>query len=248
MWTIAIREFRSFFLSPLAWSILGVIQLIFGWVFAILLYWYLQPDIQSQLANHPEAPGLTDIVVRNLFEWIGIVLLLIVPLITMRLISEERRNRTLPLLLASPVSMTSIILGKYLGVMGFFFVMLAMLMLMPLSLLLGGTLDFGQVGAGLLGVILLIGAFTAIGLYISTLTAHPTVAAIGTFGMLLMLWMVNWADQAEEQTGILTYLSITEHYHTLLKGVFNSQDVVYYVLVIVLFLALSVQRLEGDRI
>jgi ABC-2 type transport system permease protein len=246
MWTIATRELRSLFLSPLAWSILGIIQFILGWIFAVLVSEFTQPDFQSELANHPDAPGLTDIVVSSLFGWIGIVLLLVAPLLTMRLISEERHNKTLPLLLSAPIPMTSIILGKYLGLMGFFLIMLATIMLMPLSLLLGGTLDFGQIASGLVGVTLLLGAFTAIGLYISTLTAHPTVAAIGTFGILLLLWII--AENAGEQTGVLTYLAITTHYQPLLKGIFNSQDVVYYLLVIALFLILSIQKLDADRI
>ena len=131
MWTIATRELRSLFLSPLAWSILGAVQVIFGWFFAVLVYWFLQPEIQSNLASNPNAPGLTAMVVGSLLDWIGIVSLLITPLLTMRLISEERRNQTLPLLLSAPVSMTSIILGKFFGLMGFFIIMLAMLMLMP---------------------------------------------------------------------------------------------------------------------
>lgn len=248
MWTIAARELRSLFLSPLAWSILGVLQFIFAWVFAVLVHWFLQPDIQANLANHPDGPGLTEIVVGNLLDWMAIVLLLVVPLLTMRLFSEEKRSKTLPLLLSAPISMTSIVLGKYLGLMGFFFIMLLILMLMPLSLLLGGTLDFGQVAAGLLGVTLLLAAFSAIGLFISTLTAYPTVAAISTFGTLLLLRILDWAENTGEQTGVLTYLSMTQHYQSLLHGLFDSQDVVYYLLVIALFLILSIHRLTMERI
>jgi len=249
MWIIAARELRSLFLSPLAWSILAVIQFIFAWVFAGLVSWFLQPEVQSQLASHPEAPGLTEVVVNSLFEWMGIVLLLVTPLLTMRLISEERRNKTFYLLLSAPVSMTRIVLGKYLGIMGFFLIMVGMILLMPFSLLLGGTLDFGQVAAGLLGVFLLLGAFSAIGLYISTLTDQPTVAAIATFGALLLLWIVEWiGGNSGESNTLLNYLSITNHYQSLLKGLFNSQDVVYYLLVIILFLGLSIHQLDADRI
>jgi len=248
MWTIATRELRSLFLSPLAWSILGAVQVIFGWFFAVLVYWFLQPEIQSNLASNPNAPGLTAMVVGSLLDWIGIVSLLITPLLTMRLISEERHNQTLPLLLSAPVSMTSIILGKFFGLMGFFIIMLAMLMLMPLSLLLGGSLDFGQLASGLMGVILLLGALTALGLFISTLTAQPTVAAISTFGIFLLLWMLDWGENIKEQTGALTYLSITNHYQPLVKGLFSTTDVAYYVLFMVLFLALSIHRLDAERI
>ncbi len=247
MWTIAIRELRSLLLSPLAWSILAAIQVIFGWVFAVLVYLFLRPDVQSSLAHNPNAPGVTVMVVNSLFDWMGIVLLLVMPLLTMRLISEERRNKTLPLLLSAPVPMTSIVMGKFLGLMFFLLIMLAMLLMMPLSLLLGGNLDFGHLAAGILGVILLLGALAAIGLYISTLTDHPTVAAISTFGAVLLLWMIDWAEHTEEQSSVLTYLSITNHYQPLIKGLFNTEDVIYYVLFIALFLILSIHRLDSNR-
>jgi len=248
MWNIARRELHSLFLSPLAWTILGTVQVIFGWFFAVLVYWFLQPEIQSSLASDPNAPGLTAMVVGSLLDWVGIVSLLITPLLTMRLISEERRNKTLPLLLSAPVSMTSIILGKFLGLMGFFLVMLTMLMLMPLSLLFGGSLDFGQLASGLLGITLLLGALGALGLYISTLTAQPTVAAFSTFGVFLLLWMLDWGENVKEQTDILSYLSIINHYQPLIKGMFSSIDVVYYLLIIVMFLMLSIHRLDANRI
>ena len=132
--------------------------------------------------------------------------------------------------------------------MGFFMIMLGMLMLMPLSLLFGGLLDFGQLASGLLGVSLLLGALTALGLYISTLTAQPTVAAISTFGAFLLLWMLDWGGNTEAQNSILSYISITNHYQPLLKGLFSTADVIYYVLFIALFLILSIQRLDADRI
>ena len=162
MWMIATRELRSLFLSPLAWSILGAVQVILGWFFLWSLYYFVQPDLQAQLASNPNAPGLTAFVVGLQFDTISTILLLILPLLTMRLISEERRNQTLPLLLSAPVSMTSIILGKFLGIMGFFLILLAMLMLMPLSLLFGGTLDFGQIASSLIGLVLFICALVSL--------------------------------------------------------------------------------------
>jgi ABC-2 type transport system permease protein len=248
MWAIAAREFRNFFLSPLAWSILAALQIVLGWVFAVLLSWFLRPEVQSGLESHPNTPGLTMMVVSALFDWIGIIMLLVIPLLTMRLISEERRNKTLPLLFSAPVSMTGIVLGKFIGLMGFLLVLLTMFMLMPLSLLLGGNLDWGHVSAGVLGILLLFGALSAIGLFISTLTEQPTVAAIGTFGMVLLLWMLDWAEKTDEQSGVLEYLSITSHYQSLLNGLFSTEDVIYYLLVIAFFLILSIYRLDSQRL
>jgi len=250
MWTIAGRELRSLFLSPLAWAILAAVQVILGLFFRDMVLYFIRPDVQASLANAPDAPGLTAILASDLFGSLGIVLLLVTPLLTMRLISEERRNKTLPLLLSAPMSMTSIVLGKFLGLMGFFLIMLMMVMLMPLSLLLGGSLDWGQLGSCLLGITLLLGALTALGLYISTLTTHPTVAAISTFAAFLLLWMLGSFEKVgEDQTGVLNlaYWSITKHYQPLLEGLFSTADVVYYVLLMAVFLVLSIYSLDAER-
>lgn len=248
MFVIAARELRSLFLSPLAWSILAVVQIILGLMFASRVALFMQPEVQSQLQSIPGAPGLTDIVVGHIYVWTGIIFLLVSPLLTMRLISEERRQNTLPLLLSAPVSMQDIVLGKYLGLMGFLLIMLFMVTLMPLSLLIGGTLDYGQFLSAILGVILLLAAFSAIGLYISTITAQPTVAAIGTFGILLLLWVIDWAAGTDQESELFSYLSITNHYQALLRGLFNTEDVIYYVLIIALFLILSVHHLDTERV
>ncbi|MCP4043807.1 MAG: ABC transporter permease subunit [Gammaproteobacteria bacterium] len=248
IFTIATRELRSLFLSPLAWSILAVVQLILGYVFLVQLEMFIQ--WQPRLAAIEGAPGLTDIVVAPLFRTAAIVLLLVVPLLTMRLVSEEKRNRTLALLLSAPVSMTEIILGKFLGLMIFLFCLLGIIALMPISLLAGGTLDFGLFAAALLGLALVLSSFSAAGLFLSTLTEQPTVAAVSTFGLLLLLWILDWAGGtgAQDTSQTLGYLSLLTHYDALLKGVFDTQDIVYYLLFSTLFLGLSIRRLDAERL
>lgn len=247
IFTIAARELRSLFLSPLAWAILAVVMFIFGYLFLAAVDTYLL--WQPQLAMIEGAPGVSDIIVAPLLADAGIILLLITPLLTMRVLSEERRNKTLSLLFSAPVSMTEIIVGKYLGVLSFFLILLALLTLMPLSLLAGTELDIGKLLAGLLGLALLMAAFTAIGLFMSSLTEQPTVAAISTFGLLLLLWIIDWAGNARDDTGgAFAWLSMIGHYESLMKGLFNSADVAYYLLLIVLFLGLSVRRLDADRV
>lgn len=246
--TIAARELRSLFLSPLAWAVLAVLQFILGYVFLVQLELYL--EWQPRLAAMEGAPGLTDVVVASLFRTAAVVQLLVVPLLTMRVISEERRNGTLPLLLAAPVSMTEIVLGKYLGLMVFLLCMVGLLVLMPLSLLVGGNLDFTLFAACCLGLVLLLASFAAAGLFLSSLTAQPTVAAVSSFGLLLMLWILDWAGSTGEQGGrtVFAYLSLLTHYDALLKGVFDTQDVVYYLLFILTFLVLSIRRMDADRL
>jgi len=244
--TIAGRELRSLFLSPMAWAILAVVSGICAWFFLSYLDFFLQ--IQPRLAAVPGGPGAADIVVAPLFSTAATVLLLVVPLLTMRLISEERRAQTLPLLLSAPVSMTEIVLGKFLGVLGFVLVMLLLIAAMPLSLLAGGTLDLGLWAAGVLGLLLLLASFCSIGLYLSTLTAQPVVAAVSTFGLLLLLWILNLAGTGADNKGLLDYLSLMSHFQPLLRGIFSSTDIVYYLLLIGTFLVLSVRRLDADRL
>ncbi|MHB8472916.1 MAG: ABC transporter permease subunit [Gammaproteobacteria bacterium] len=247
IFTIAAREIKSLFLSPLAWAILAVVQLILAYVFLIGVDQFL--EVQPRLSGLPDAPGVTDIVAAPLFGTAAVVLLLVAPLLTMRLVSEEHRNRTLSLLLSAPVSMTEIILGKYLGILFFMLVMLGMVAAMPLSLLMGGHLDLGKLAGGVFGLGLLLAAFSAAGLFMSTLTTQPTVAAISTFGLLLLLWIIDWTSGARaEVSGVLNYLSLTRHYEPLLRGMFNSVDVVYYLLFIAAFLALAVRRLDAERL
>ncbi len=241
---IARRELQSLFASPLAWAVLSVIQIILAYIFLTRIELFVQ--FQPRLLSLEGGPGLTDLVVAPLFGNTAITLLLLAPLLTMRTFAEERRNRTLTLLLAAPLSTTEITLGKYLGLFGFFMVMLVLVALMPLALLLGGSLDFGQLGAGLLGLGLLIAAFVAIGLFLSALTDHPTVAGVSTFGALLLLWIVDWAG--ESASGVLGYLSLLSHYEPLLKGIFDSADLVYYALLTALFLILTVWRLDAERL
>ena len=248
---IAARELRGLFLSPLAWSILGVVQFIHAYLFMSNLKGFTQIASRLNLMDNP--PGLTEVVVVPVFGgWITIVLwLVIVPLLTMRLISEERRSKTLSLLFSAPISMTEIILGKFLGILIFLVIMIGMLTLMPLSLAIGGTLDYGLLFAVVLGLLLMMAAFASVGLYMSTLTVQPTVAAVSTFGILLLLWIIDWAGGKvadENASGALAYLSILRHFESLSKGVFNSSDIMYYLLFIITFLVLSIRRLDVDRL
>jgi len=243
--TIAQHELRRLFLSPLAWIILAVVEFILAWLFLQHLESFL--TIQSQLLGMNGEYGVTEIVISPLFGNAAFVLLLVVPLVSMRLFTEERRNKTLPLLFSAPLSMTEIVLGKYLGLYSFLLIQLLLIAFMPLSLLAGGGLDFGLLAAGLLGLALLLGGFAAVGLFMSTLTQHQTVAAISTFGMLLFFWLLDWA-RTGTGGGVLPYLSLINHTEPFLKGLFDTRDLVYHFLFIGIFLALSVRRLDMDRL
>ena len=220
IWVIGRREFIAMFQAPLAWVILAVIQFILGYMFLTNLdnFFLLQP----QLLALQNTPGVTDIVVTPLMQVAAIILLMVMPLLTMRSIAEEKRNRSLTLLVSAPLSMTEIVLGKFAGLMLFVLVLVSMLMLMPLSLYLGTTPDSGKLLSIYLGMLLLLGAFSAIGLYLSSLTENQTIAAISSFGILLMLWIIDWGSKQESIfQSILAYLSLVRHHELMLEGVFD---------------------------
>jgi len=182
---IAGRELRSLFLSPLAWSLLAVMQLILGWLFLVQLEEFLQ--IQPRLAALEGAPGVTRLVLIPLFDSAAIILMLLVPLLGMGLFSREYALGTFSLLLSSPVSMTQIVIGKYLALLGVLVLMLILMALMSFSLLLGTSLDLGTLAAGLLGLGLVVSSYAAVSLFLSSLTRHPAIAAVSSYGILLLL-------------------------------------------------------------
>jgi len=242
--SIALRELRSMFLSPLAWSVLAVAQLVLAWSFFNQIDFFF--NVQSQLATMPNAPGVTDLVVMPTFEVASIILLMVTPLLTMRLISEERRNGSIALLLSSPLSMTEIVLGKFIGIVLFMLIFILMISLMPLSLLMGATLDLGKLAAGMFALALLLSAFSAAGLYLSSLTNNPVVAAISSFGLLLLLWIIN--SNAGDASNALGQLSLLGHFSPMLRGLIDTADIAYFILFIATFLLLTIRQLDSQRL
>lgn len=245
--TIALREFKSLFLSPLAWSILAILQFILAYLFLTQVETFIV--IQPQLAGLDNAPGITDVVAAPLYGNAAIIFMLVTPLLTMRLICEERRNKTLALLLSAPVSSADIVIGKYLGIVGFLLVMTLLITLMPLSLLAGGTLDFGKLFANILALLLLLTAFSATGLFMSCIAGHPTVAAMGTFGLLMLLWILDWSTGLrDDKSELFEYLSLLKHFQNLQSGLIDTVDLCYFLLFTASFLVLSIRNLDNDRL
>jgi ABC-2 type transport system permease protein len=242
--TIIRKELSMLFISPLAWILLALIQLLLTWVFLVRLDAFL--EIQSQLMQIANPPGITEIIISPVFAMAAIILLMVTPLLSMRLLAEERRNHTLILLISAPVSMTDIVIGKFLGLMVFFLAVIALIVALSISLRLGGALDFGLILSNTLGLFLVTACFSALGLYISSLTAQPVIAAIGTLGALLGLWMFNLA--ASETDGWLQYFSLLKHFEQFNQGLIDTLSIAYFILFIVTFLVLTIRRLDGERL
>ncbi|MGQ0657246.1 MAG: ABC transporter permease [Chromatiales bacterium] len=247
--TIALRELRSLFLSPLAWAILAVLLFILAYVFLVQIQVFV--DYQPRLAGMESAPGVTEIVAAPLFEFAAILLLLVAPLLTHGSIAGERRAGTLILLQAAPVSSSQIVFGKFVALTLFFSVLVMLVAAMPLSLAAGTVLDWRHLAACVITLVLLLGAFSAIGLFLSALVEEPVIAAVMTFGALLLLKILDWATSVASEEGTsaaFRYLSMSRHYEPMLGGRFSSIDVLYFVIFTATFLALAVWRLNEDRL
>ena len=244
--TIACKEIRSQFLSPRTFAILAVNAALLGYLLLVQLERFA--GLQGKLGSLTQAPGATELVILPLVKTAGFLFLVSTPLLTMNLLAEERRLKTLPLLLSSPVTGVQIVLGKYLGWLVFAACLIFITGLLAFSLALGGPLDFGLMLSALLGLTLLLACMGAAGLVVSCYAAQPSVAAFNTFGLLMVLWIINWGSDfnAGGAASVLTYLSLGEHFEQFLSGVVRLQDVAYFVLLVAVFLTVATGRLEKE--
>ncbi|MBL8497988.1 ABC transporter permease [Nitrosomonas sp. JL21] len=245
MMTVILRkELKMLFISPIAWILLTLSQLIFTWAFLGRLDAFL--EIQPQLLQLANPPGATEVIVSPLFALAAIVLLMITPILAMRLLAEERRQHTLQLLLSAPVSITDIVIGKFLGLLLFFLIIIVSMIVLCLSLLLGGTLDFGLLASNVLGLMLIAACFAAIGLYLSSLTAQPVVAALGALGVLLSFWIIDFA--ADETQAWLHHISLLKHFERFNQGLIDTFSIAYFILLMTACLAFTIHRLNAERL
>lgn len=251
--TIAGKELKSLFASPLAWVLLTVTQIIVCYVFLRRLDDFLQ--LQSQLVRLASPPGATELVVAPVFGTAAGVFLFTVPLLAMRLIAEERRNQTLVLIISAPVSMTQIVLGKFLGLLAFLLMTVAVTTVMPLSLAGATSLDYGLLAGLVAGLALLAASFAAVGLFISCLTAHPVAAAVGSFAALLLMMLAGEAAIEGLRTrgwnlaaSLAQVLSPIKNFEPFAKGVLDTYAIACSLLLVVFFLALAARHLEAQRL
>ena len=244
IFTIAYKEFRGLLATPSTWLVLGALQFIFAWFFLARLDAFLQ--VQAQLAQLANAPGATQAVAAPLFGAVALAMMLLVPILTMRLIAEERRNQTLTLLMTAPVSSIQIVLGKFLGLLLFLLFIIAGCLLMVLTLAAGTQLDRGLLFSNALGLLLLTAGYAAVGLYISSLTMQPVVAALAALAALFGLWLVEISTTGNDN--VWRALAPTSHFENLNAGLLNSSDLVFFLLFCATFLLLAIRRLHNNRI
>ena len=241
--TIAKKEFRSLLAAPSTWGMLALLQFLFAWFYFARMDDYLQ--VQAQLAQLGNAPGATIAIAAPLCSALALMLMLLIPLFTMRLIAEERRNQTWVLLLTSPISATHIVLGKFLGLLALLALILAGSAAMLATLLLGTHADIGLMLANLLGVLLLAASYAALGLYFSALNKQPVIAALSSLGLSFGLWLLEMS--ASDSRSFMRAISPNAHFQNLNMGLVNSADLIYFALLIGVLLWLTIRHLNNER-
>jgi len=250
VWPIFKKELRLYFTSPVAYVVFTIFLLIAGYFFYNIFAFFTLASMRSAM-NPAMARDLnvTDGVIRPLFSNVSVILLLLMPLLTMRLFAEERRSGTIELLLTYPVRDGAVLLGKYLAALALYALMLALTLLYPGVVAYFVRLEAGPLLTGYLGLLLMGATFIAVGVFASSLTENQIVASITTFGILLIFWILGWsADYAGGTTGkVLQHLSILEHNESFARGVLDTKDIIYYVDFTVLALFLTLRSLETRR-
>ncbi len=243
------KELRSYFVSPIAYAVLADFALVFGVAFYTATRDFVRFSFQAQMMGQAQPMNVNEQIIRPLLGFAATVALFLLPMITMRLVAEEKRSGTIELLLTSPVRDSGIILGKWLGAMVLYVCVLGMSMLSIALLFAWGKPDLKPVLVAYLGLLLQGGCLLAIGTFISTTTKDQIVAVVVTFHLSLFLWLLSWftAFGSTATSQVVNYLSIVTHMENFSKGVLDLKDVVFYVSFIFLALFLALRQMESLR-
>ena len=245
---IAQKELKSYFASPIAYVIIGFFALVFGYFYIVSINVFLQVAMQMGVPGQGQV-NVNNMAIRPLLQNVSVVALFVLPLITMRTYAEEKRSGTIELLLTSPLTDFQIIMGKFIGAVSLYALMLAITLPHMAVLFIYGNPEWKPIVTGYLGLLLMGASFISMGLWISSLTRNQIVAGMITFAMFLLLWTINWAiDSAgPAMQKILTALSITDHFDDFSKGVIALRHLVYYLSFISFGLFLTAKSVDSER-
>ncbi len=249
IWIICRKELRSYFTSPVAYILLVMFAIIFGFFFWNSLGYIVNISMESQLEGEPFPINLNDQLIRPLLSNINVIGLFFIPLITMRLFAEEKRTGTIELLATSPIKDSEVIVGKWLAALLMYALMLLSSVLDLVFLFKYGDPAWKPMAIGYLGLLLQAGGLLAIGTFISTLTRNQIIAGALTFGICLLLWVMGWVSQYDNSTWaqVLSYMSVISHFDTFARGVIDSKDAIFDVTVIFLGLFFTARSMESLR-
>ena len=248
---IAHKELRGYFASPIAYIVIGFSAILFGWFFINLLYYFDRMSMQAGMGfgGGPQAVNVNEMLIGPLFMNVSVILLFTLPLITMRIYSEEKRSGTIELLLTAPLTDFQIVMGKFIGALVLYVAMLSVTVIHIGFLFAFGNPEWRPVLSGYLGVLLMGGCFLSLGLFVSSLTKNQIVAGFITFAVFLMFWVINWISSFTGPTmqSVLNYLSITEHLNDFTRGIVDTKHVIYYLSFIAFSLFLTVRSVDSER-
>jgi ABC-2 type transport system permease protein len=245
---IAQRELNAYFGSPIAYVLLGFFALLFGWFFYVPLAYFEQQSMQMGM-NPMQTMNINQMLIGPTLMNTTVIMLFLFPLITMRTYAEEKRSGTIELLLTSPVTDVQIILGKFLGAMALYACMLALSMIHIAILFIYGNPEWKPIVTGYLGLLMMGGCFLSLGLFISSLTKNQIVAAMATFAVFLMLWVINWIGTFVGPTtqAVLAHLSLTEHFDDFARGIIDTKHIIYYLSFMAFGLFLTAKSVDSER-
>lgn len=246
---IARKELMSYFASPIAYVIVGFFALVFGYFYYVYLALFVRQSMQMQPYMGPATLNINQQMIRYLFLNASVLVLFVLPMVTMRTYAEEKRSGTMELLLTSPLTDAQIIVGKFVGAMALYGVMLGVTLPHMAILFWYGDPEWRPVASAYLGILLMGGCFISLGLLISSMTRNQIVAGMVTFAIFLMLWVINWIGDFASPTAreVVIYLSITEHFDDFSKGVVDTKHVVYYLSFITFGLFLTAKSVDSER-
>src|SRR6202049_2848810 len=246
---IARKELRSYFASPIAYLLFRSFSLIFGFFFWNSLGYFVLMGMESQMRGQMMPMNLNEMIIRPTLSNVGVIGLFFIPMITMRLFAEEKRSGTIELLATSPVRDIEVILGKWLAAMMLYACLLLFTALNFAFLFHYGKPDWKPLAVGYLGLLLQAGTLLALGTFISTLTKNQIIAGAATFGVCLLLWVLEWTSGYESATWaqVLPYLSVITHFESFAKGVIQAKDVIFYLSGIFLGLFFTARSMESMR-
>jgi len=246
---ITAKELRGYFVSPVAWVMMGLFAFIFGYFYTVYLNMFVMQSMQSQFGQGPQNMNINMGMIRPLLGNASVLVLFLLPMVTMRTYSEEKRSGTIELLLTSPLTDLEIIVGKFLGAVGLYAGLLAVTAVYVGFLFWFGNPELKPVLSGYLGLFLLGSCFISLGLFISSTTKNQMVAGAATFVFALLFWIINWFSDSAGPTmaAILNYLSITQHFDDFSKGVIDTKHIVFYLSFITFGLFLTMKSVDSER-
>jgi len=245
------RELLAFFVSPIAYFVITGFVLLVGFFFFNYLAWFSRMFEMSQMMafRGGQMPNLNQTVVEGVYQTMVVILVFLVPLLTMRTVAEEKRRGTFELLITSPVSITQIVLGKFLSLVVVLTVMLLIAFMFPVLLINYGNPEVAPIISGFFGVLLCTLGFASIGMAASSFTENQIVAGVSSMVVLLLLYVIQAPAESVGGTTaeVLKYLSPIDQVQEMVKGVVTLRSLVYFMSLIVLGLFLSQRALEAHR-